>query len=658
MTHSVTPPYVQIYSSFYFGMKHGYVKVAAGVPFVEVANCFYNIERIEALVRKAAAQKVELLTFPELSITGYTCGDLFLQPFLIEQAEKAVELLAERTKDIDMLYFVGMPLEVEDKLFNTAVAIQKGKIIGAIPKTYLPNYREFQEKRWFSSSYDLLLSTARIGKHEFPIGHDVIFLNGEIGIGVEICEDMWSPLTPGTRLALYGAHIIFNLSASNESAGKNAYLKSLVSGLSAQQISAYVYTSCGIGESSTDNIYTGKAFIAENGVILGEMPRFEISERLLISDIDVSRIRAERLINSTFRKAASVHTSDKLLVVPFEMKETEDYDMTRHIDRDPFMPAHLDRKERSLEMFHIQVTGLIQRLRHLGSSKVVIGVSGGLDSTLALLVAVKAMTVLGRSPKEVIAVTMPGLGTSNRTKGNAEKLMELLGVDGRTIPIGAMAETQLRAIGHDAVTEDTTYENTQARTRTEILMNLANLEGGFVLGTGDLSEVSLGWSTFNGDHMSMYNVNGSVTKTSIRTIVTELSDEYSEEIKEVLLDVVATPVSPELKNDTADVISQETEKILGPYEVHDFFIFHMLQNAYSPEKLFFLAEKAFEGKYAPEEIKGWLKTFLSRFFASQYKRNAMPDGPKVATVSLSPRGTWLMPSDAGADMWLKAIDNL
>lgn len=639
-------------------MKHGYVKVAAAVPFVEVANCYYNIERIEALVRKAAANKVELLTFPELSVTGYTCGDLFLQPFLIEEAEKAVELLAERTKDVDMLFFVGMPLEVEDKLFNTAVAIQKGKIIGAIPKTYLPNYREFQEKRWFSSSYDLLLSTAHIGSQEFPIGHDLIFLNGEIGIGVEICEDMWSPLTPGTRLALYGAHIIFNLSASNESSGKNTYLKSLVSGLSAQQISAYVYSSCGIGESSTDNVYAGKAFIAENGVILSEMNRFELSERLLISDIDVSRIRAERLINSTFRKAASHYTSDKLTVVHFEMHETEEYDMTRHIDRDPFMPQNVDKKERSQEMFNIQVTGLAQRLRHLGNSKIVLGVSGGLDSTLALLVAVRAMEALGRSPKDIITVTMPGLGTSHRTKNNALKLMELLGTDAREIPIGEMAQTQLKAIGHDGQTEDATYENTQARTRTEILMNLGNKEGAFVLGTGDLSEVTLGWSTFNGDHMSMYNVNGSVTKTSIRTIVSLLADNYSDEITDVLRDVVATPVSPELKNDTADVISQETEKIIGPYEVHDFFIYHMLQNAYSPEKLFFLAEKAFEGKYTSEDIKRFLKTFLRRFFGQQYKRNAMPDGPKVGAVSLSPRGTWLMPSDAQADMWLKAIDEL
>lgn len=639
-------------------MKHGYVKVAAAVPYVEVADCYYNIERIEAMVRKAADLKVELLTFPELSITGYTCGDLFLQPFLIEEAEKAVELLAERTKDIDLLFFVGMPLEVEDKLYNTAVAIQKGKIIGAIPKTYLPNYREFQEKRWFSSSYDLSLSTAHIGAQEFPIGHDLIFLNGKIGIGVEICEDMWSPLTPGTRLALYGAHIIFNLSASNESSGKNNYLKSLVSGLSAQQISAYVYSSCGIGESSTDNVYAGKAFIAENGVILEEMNRFELSERLLISDIDVSRIRAERLINSTFRKAASHYTSNKLTVVPFDIHESEDYHMTRHIDRDPFMPQNVDRKERSQEMFLIQVTGLVQRLRHLDNSKIIIGVSGGLDSTLALLVACKAMEVLGHDKKDVIAVTMPGFGTSNRTKDNAKKLMELLGVDAREIPIGEMALDQLRAIGHDGVTPDGTYENTQARIRTEILMNLGNKEGAFVLGTGDLSEVTLGWSTFNGDHMSMYNVNGSVTKTSIRTIVSELADVYSGELSAVLKDVVNTPISPELKSDSAESISQETEKILGPYEVHDFFIYHMLQNAYSPEKLFFLAQKAFGDKYSDDELKEWLKTFIRRFFSQQYKRNAMPDGPKVGTVSLSPRGTWLMPSDAKADMWLSAIDKL
>lgn len=640
-------------------MKHGYVKVAAGVPFVKVADCFYNIERTEAMVRRAAEQQVELLTFPELGITGYTCGDLFLQPYLLEEAEAAVNELAARTADLSLLFIVGMPLRVEEKLYNAAVAIQKGKILGAIPKTYLPNYREFQEKRWFSSSYDLPYSTAKIGDHIVPIGHDLILKSGNIGIGVEICEDMWSPLTPGTRLALYGAHIIFNLSASNENAGKNTYLRSLISSLSSQQITGYVYASCGNGESSTDLVYTGKAFIAENGVILGEMPRFQQTERLLVSDLDVARIQTERMINSTFRKAASHYADDRLIVVPFELNETEDYDMTRPIERDPFMPSTVDLKERSEEMFEIQTTGLIQRLRHLNGSKVVIGVSGGLDSTLALLVAVHAMDVLERNRKDVIAVTMPGLGTSRRTKSNALELMKLLGVTAREIPIGEAALAHLKAIGHDAVTEDVTYENAQARERTQVLMDLANLEGGFVLGTGDLSELALGWATYNGDHMSMYNVNGSIPKTSIQTMITHLADDYTPEIATVLHDIVATPVSPELKNNSEDgeAITQKTEQIIGPYEVHDFYIYHMLHNAYSPEKLYFMAQKAFADKYTGEQLKEYLKIFIRRFFSQQFKRNTMPDGPKVGVVSLSPRGTWRMPSDATAQMWLDTINS-
>lgn len=640
-------------------MKHGYVKVAAGVPFVKVADCFYNIDRMEAMVHRAADRQVELLTFPELGVTGYTCGDLFLQPYLLEEAEEAVNRLAARTADLPLLYIVGMPLRVEEKLYNAAVAIQRGKILGAIPKTYLPNYREFQEKRWFSSSYDLPYTTAKVGDHIVPIGHDLILKSGSIGIGVEICEDMWSPLTPGTRLALYGAHIIFNLSASNENAGKNTYLRSLISSLSSQQITGYVYASCGNGESSTDLVYTGKAFIAENGVILGEMPRFEQTERLLVSDLDVARIQTERMINSTFRKAASHYADDRLIVVPFELNETEEYDMTRPIERDPFMPKSVDLKERSEEMFEIQTAGLIQRLRHLGGSKVVIGVSGGLDSTLALLVAVHAMDLLERDRKDIIAVTMPGLGTSKRTKDNALELMRLLGVTMREIPIGEAALEHLRAIGHDAVTEDVTYENAQARERTQVLMDLANLERGFVLGTGDLSELALGWATFNGDHMSMYNVNASIPKTSIQTMINCLAEDYPAEVEQVLRDIVDTPVSPELKNDSehGEAITQQTEQIIGPYEVHDFYIYHMLHNAYSPEKMFFMAQKAFGDKYTKEQLKSYLRTFTKRFFAQQFKRNSMPDGPKVGVVSLSPRGTWRMPSDATAEMWLNTIDS-
>lgn len=642
-------------------MKYGYIKVAAAVPFVKVANCDYNIERAEAMIRRAVDEKVELLTFPELNITGYTCGDLFLQPYLLEMAEKAVIELAKRTEDTNILFFVGMPLRAEEKLYNAAVAIQGGKILGAIPKTYLPNYREFQEKRWFSSSNELAYSTIRIGDHVVPIGHDLIFKYKDVGIGVEICEDMWTPVTPGTRLSLYGAHIIFNLSASPETAGKHSYLRSLISSLSSQGLNGYVYAASGYGESSSDVVFAGKGFIAENGVILEEMPRFQVGERLIVSDIDVARIRTERLINTSFRTAASLYAYDSLAVVPFELREEEDeeYEMTRPIESNPFMPSGVDLDERCEEMFDIQTAGLVQRLNHLSGSKIVVGISGGLDSTLALLVAAHTMDVLGRDRRDIVAVTMPGPATSDRTRNNATRMMELLGVTSYHIPIGEATIEHLRAIGHDTVTEDVTYENAQARERTQVLMDMANRVGGFVLGTGDLSELALGWATFNGDHMSMYGINASIPKTSVRIMVTYLANhgDYPEELRGILHDVVDTPVSPELKSSDKDnEITQKTEDIIGPYEVHDFFLFHMLHNAYSPQKMFFMANRAFKGVYTRQELKGWMMTFVKRFFTQQFKRNCLPEGPKVGVVSLSPRGAWRMPSDASAEMWLRTIE--
>ncbi|MDO5035894.1 MAG: NAD(+) synthase [Porphyromonas sp.] len=640
-------------------MRYGYVKVAAAVPFVKVADCQYNIERTEQMVRQAEAQGVEMMTFPELSITGYTCGDLFLQPHLLEEAEKALCTLAKRTEDTNVFFIVGMPLRAEEKLYNAAVALQGGKILGAIPKTYLPNYREFQEKRWFSSSSELAYSTIRIGHQDVPIGHDLIFKHGDLGVGVEICEDMWTPVTPGTRLALYGAHIIFNLSASNENAGKNSYLRSLISALSSQGIVGYVYSSCGFGESSTDLVYTGKAFIAENGVMISETERFVPTERMIVSDIDVERIRTERLINSSFRTAASEFAWDKLSVIEFDLNEEDrGFEMTRPIERNPFIPSTCDQSERCQEMFDIQVAGLAQRLNHLKNSKIVIGISGGLDSTLALLVAVRAMNYLGRDIKDVIGVVMPGLGTSDRTHQNAIKMLKLLGVTLREISIKEATLQHLEAIGHDGHTPDVTFENAQARERTQVLMDVANMEGGFVLGTGDLSELALGWTTFNGDHASMYNVNATIPKTSVRLIVEYLASrpEQDPELSEVLMDVIATPVSPELTR-KGDDITQYTEHILGPYEVHDFYLYHFLQNAYSPQKIFYMAKKAFKGEYTHDQLKGWMLTFFKRFFAYQYKRNFMPDGPKVGVVSLSPRGNWRMISDASAQLWLDTISN-
>lgn len=646
-------------------MKHGFVKVAAAAPFVRVADCSYNIDQHEALIRQSVREGVEILTFPELSITGYTCGDLFLQPFLIREAEKALCQLADRTKDTHVLVIVGMPLRVKDKLFNTAVVLQEGQILGVVPKTFLPNYREFEEKRWFSSSLDLGSSKVEIGGREVPIGSELIYQHRDMAFAIEICEDLWAPITPGTQLALSGADIIFNLSASNEVAGKHHYLRSLISTISFHGVCGYVYASCGFGESSTDLVYTGKAFIAENGVILEEMERFELTERLIISDIDVEQLRHERMVNSTYRTAASLYgqreDEERGHIVPIQIYESKDYQLSRMIERQPFMPSTLDLAERCAEMWHIQVSGLAQRLHHLKGSKVVLGISGGLDSTLMLMVAVRTIDMLGRDRKDIIAVTMPGPGTSHRTYDNAVRMMELLGVTNRELSIVEATHQHLLQIGHDAKTQDVTFENAQARERTQILMDIANMEGGFVLGPGDLSELALGWTTYNGDHASMYAVNATIPKSAVQLLVQYIAEHggYGEEVSKILMDVVATPVSPELKKEeNSEKITQHTEQIIGPYEVHDFYLYHTLYSGYPPEKLFFMAHRAFEGIYTREQLKQWLIIFVRRFFSQQYKRSFLPDGPKVTNISLSPRVSWRMPSDATSKMWLDVIENL
>lgn len=644
-------------------MKHGFVKVAAAVPFVRVADCIYNIERIEAMVLEAESKGVEIITFPELCITGYTCGDLFLQPFLIEQAQQALLRLAERTAHTSVLIIVGMPILIESQLFNAAVALQSGAILGAIPKTYLPNYREFQEARWFAPARDLQLATAHIGDFDVPIGHNVLFRSGEVAIGIEICEDMWTPYTPGTRLALYGAQIIFNLSASNELAGKNTYLRSLICGLSSQNLCAYVYSSAGYGESTTDAVFAGKAFIAEVGKILEETPRFVHEERMIISDIDVSRIDYDRMSTNSFNESVTDHTErGKLMEIPFELRSMEcSHDVDRHIEQNPFFPQNGTEGERAEEMFDIQTCALAQRLQFVGARHAVIGISGGLDSTLALLVAVAAFDFLGIPRQGIIAVTMPGLGTSQRTKSNALQLMKHLGVTSRTIDITEACLQHFAAIGHDPQVQDVVYENTQARERTQILMDLANKHNALVIGTGDLSELALGWCTFNGDHMSMYSVNAGVPKTAIQIIVTHLAQtrRFGEKLSEVLQAVVDTPISPELKpTDSAGDIEQKTEDLVGPYRIHDFFLYNFLGYGYTPSKIFYLARVAFRDEYSPETIRHWLKVFYRRFFSQQYKRNCLPDGPKVSRVSLSPRGDWRMPSDVSSRAWLEEIDRL
>ena len=644
-------------------MKHGFIKVAAAVPFVRVADCQYNIEHIEAQVRQADAQGVEIMTFPELCITGYTCGDLFLKPFLIRQAQESLLELAHRTADTEVLFIVGMPILIESQLFNAAVALQGGRILGAIPKTYLPNYREFQEARWFSPAKDLQLATIQIGEQQVPIGYNVLFRSGGVAIGIEICEDMWTPYTPGTRLTLYGAQIIFNLSASNELVGKNTYLRSLISGLSSQNLCGYVYASCGYGESSTDTVLTGKAFIAEVGKLLVEMPRFVYEERMIISDIDISRIDYDRMSSNSFNASVADHTERGLLTeIPFRLRSEEaSHDIDRTIDQNPFYPDNGTRDERAEETFDIQVSALVQRLRYMGAEHAVLGISGGLDSTLALLVTVGAFDFLGLDRKGIIGVTMPGLGTSSHTKGNALRLMELLGVTQRTIDIKDACLRHFEAIGHDPAVQDVVYENAQARERTQILMDLANAYNAPVIGTGDLSELALGWCTYNGDHMSMYAVNAGLPKTGVQLVVAYLgrSERFGHELREVLRSIVETPISPELKPvDASGAIQQKTEDVVGPYELHDFFLYNFLGFGYEPSKIYYLACLAFKDKYDEESIYRWLRTFYYRFFTQQYKRTCMPDGPKVSRVSLSPRGDWRVPSDVAPTAWLRELDSL
>ena len=644
-------------------MKHGFIKVAAAVPFVRVADCQYNIEHIEAQVHQADAQGVEIMTFPELCITGYTCGDLFLKPFLIRQAQESLLELAHRTADTEVLFIVGMPILIESQLFNAAVALQGGRILGAIPKTYLPNYREFQEARWFSPAKDLQLATIQIGEQQVPIGYNVLFRSGGVAIGIEICEDMWTPYTPGTRLTLYGAQIIFNLSASNELVGKNTYLRSLISGLSSQNLCGYVYASCGYGESSTDTVLTGKAFIAEVGKLLVEMPRFVYEERMIISDIDISRIDYDRMSSNSFNASVADHTERGLLTeIPFRLRSEEaSHDIDRTIDQNPFYPDNGTRDERAEETFDIQVSALVQRLRYMGAEHAVLGISGGLDSTLALLVTVGAFDFLGLDRKGIIGVTMPGLGTSSHTKGNALRLMELLGVTQRTIDIKDACLRHFEAIGHDPTVQDVVYENAQARERTQILMDLANAYSAPVIGTGDLSELALGWCTYNGDHMSMYSVNAGLPKTGVQLVVDYLgrSERFGHELREVLCSIVETPISPELKPvDASGAIQQKTEDVVGPYELHDFFLYNFLGFGYEPSKIYYLACLAFKDKYDEESIYRWLRTFYYRFFTQQYKRTCMPDGPKVSRVSLSPRGDWRVPSDVAPTAWLRELDAL
>ena len=635
--------------------------MAAAIPQVKVADCIYNTQQIESMIAQAEGKGVEIIVFPELSITGYTCQDLFRQRALLEQTETAVMMLLDFTRKLDVITIVGLPVIVGDLLLNCAAVIQKGDLLALIPKTYLPNYSEFYEKRWFASSQDLHPTEIRFAGTRITVTREPQLIrtcDGAI-LGIEICEDVWAPAPPSNRLALAGADLIFNLSSSDELIGKHAYLKSVLAQQSARTITGYIYSSSGFGESTQDVVYGGNALIYENGKLIASAERFSMKPQLIISQIDIERLRTERRTNSTYVNAQRGNVAS---ILDAHSITPRDFVMLREIDPHPFIPKSKDMKASCDEVLNIQVSGLAKRMLHTNSKNVVIGISGGLDSTLALLVCVKTFDKLGLSRKGIIGVTMPGFGTTDRTYHNAIALMESLGVTIKEINIAKSVMQHFEDIGHDPKVHDVTYENAQARERTQILMDLTNKIGGFVVGTGDLSELALGWATYNGDHMSMYGVNASVPKTLIQYLVRYVAEEMEGDDKkgaEVLLDVLDTPISPELTPaDEKGNIKQKTEDLVGPYELHDFFLYYFLRFGFSPRKIFLLAQHAFEGKYDDETIKKWLTTFIRRFFSQQFKRSCLPDGPKVGSVSLSPRGDWRMPSDAMSTLWMEECKNL
>jgi len=635
------------------------VRVGAAVPLLKVGDCTYNMEQTELLMQDAASKGVQMLCFPEMGITGYTCGDLFHQKILIEQAESALQALLERTSGLSMLTLVGMPVRVQNRLMNTAVAFQNGHILAIFPKTWLPNYGEFYEKRWFSSSREVQAREATLCGQTVPFGTDILLKNGEACIGVEICEDLWMPVPPSSFHALHGANLLFNLSASNELIAKNDYRKQLVAQQSTRCIASYIYASCGFGESTTDVVFAGNAEIVENGSLLAEAERFTLQNQLITADVDVEKLNGDRMRHTGFT-ADFLHEREEneYRILPFALAELYSEMIDRSFDKHPFVPSGPELHKRCQEMFAIQVQGLAKRMMHTGSQHAVIGISGGLDSTLALLVAVKTFDKLGIPRSNIEGITMPGFGTTDRTYQNAVSLIESLGVHFREISIRKAVEQHFEDIGHDGIQLDITYENSQARERTQILMDIANQVNGLVIGTGDLSELALGWATYNGDHMSMYGVNVGVPKTLVRFIVQWVSENQMDPATAVILaDVVDTPVSPELLPATEDgLISQKTEDLVGPYELHDFFLYQVLRFGFQPSKIRWMAIRAFESVYEESVIEKWLRVFYSRFFAQQFKRSCLPDGPKVGSVSLSPRGDWRMPSDAVVRMWLEDLD--
>ncbi|MCR5468782.1 MAG: NAD(+) synthase [Lachnospiraceae bacterium] len=635
-------------------MKDGFVKVAAVTPKVKVADVDFNCDEIISEMKKVAKEGAKVIVFPELCITGYTCGDLFLHDTLLGSAKEGLKKIVKATKSLDAIVFVGLPVDYKNSLYNVAAAVSHGEVLGLVPKIYLPNYNEFYEARYFASGADIDGVVPLWKDEEVTISSEQIFVcedMPELKIGCEICEDLWTPEPPSISLVKSGATVIVNLSASDELTGKDTYRKNLVSGQSGRLICGYIYASAGDGESTQDVVYGGHNIIAENGSVLAESKRF--TNNAIISEIDIKKIITDR------RRMTTFFSEDEDWLTEFNLK-VSDTKLTRYIDKTPFVPSDkLHREKRCDEILMIQSMGLKKRLEHTGCKNAVIGISGGLDSTLALLVTVRAFDILGLDRKGITAVTMPGFGTTDRTYDNAVSLIKALGATFKEVSITASVNQHFSDIGQDPLNHDVTYENSQARERTQILMDIANMKNGLVIGTGDLSELALGWATYNGDHMSMYGVNASVPKTLVRHLVRYYADTtYDKKLSKVLLDVLDTPVSPELLPPEDGKISQKTEDIVGPYELHDFFLYNMLRQGFGPSKIYRLACEAWEDTYDKETILKWLTIFTRRFFAQQFKRSCLPDGPKVGSVAVSPRGDLRMPSDASSAVWMSELEKL
>ena len=626
-----------------------FIKVAAACPITRVGDTDFNKKEILSCIKEANMVNTKVIVFPELSISSYTCGDLFLHNTLLTNSINAIEHILKETKNIDMLITIGAPLLYHNALYNCGYVLYKGKILGIVPKSYIPNYSEFYEKRWFTEGLNITSKTVDFSfQKDVPFGTNLLFSCDDFTFGIEICEDLWVTIPPSSYLALMGANIIGNLSASNELVSKAYYRRALVQNQSARSICGYIYSSAGVYESSTDLLFSGHLLITENGTTLCENERFQRENQVIYSIIDLFKLKAERLKNLSFRDSSKILFKEHE-IINFSYDDTTILNFNRYIDKHPFVPSNKSlRNERCKEIFNIQSSALAKRFEHTKSQKAVVGISGGLDSTLALLVIVKTFKLLNLPMKNIITITMPGFGTTDRTYNNAVTLCKELGCDFREVNIVKAALQHFEDIGHDAKIHDVTYENVQARERTQILMDVANKEGGLLIGTGDLSELALGWCTYNGDHMSMYSVNPSIPKTLVRYLVKYVAENESTPIaSKTLLDILDTPVSPELlPKDAKGNIAQKTEDIVGPYELHDFFLYHFIKHGSSKERIFFLAKEAFKDDYSEEEIKKWLDKFMWRFFTQQFKRSALPDGPKVGSISLSPRGDWRMPSDA------------